>query len=186
MPGPPGCFICLGFQRALRRPQGGRPTSLAPPTPFSLPPTRLRTTSRRAARCRGSAIRPHSHRRSWPQPLIQGCRSPIRAGFSLAVLTLLCKPCRSHPRWRCLFAARPGCAWLAAAGFFGQPDRGAFYPTGRSRRGADTSPYRFSVRQDSAGAIECRAGALAWVVDSSLPSFLSVLFLRPDIRGGGL
>jgi hypothetical protein len=39
------------------------------------------------------------------------------------------------------------------------------------------------VRQNSSGAIKCRAGALAWVLDSSFPSFSSVLFLRPDIRG---
>ena len=32
------------------------------------------------------------------------------------------------------------------------------------------------------GAIECQAGAMGWVLDSSFPSFPSVLCLRPGIR----
>ena len=36
--------------------------------------------------------------------------------------------------------------------------------------------------QLTSGAIKCRAGAMGWVLDSSFPSFPSVLFLRPGIR----
>src|ERR1035441_980103 len=43
-----------------------------------------------------------------------------------------------------------------------------------------SSDVHGGVRQNSSGAINCRAGALAWILDSSFPSVLS---LRPGIRG---